>query len=86
MKIRQAKQRVSPSSPRPNPFAGGDDIYITKSKIAVTKTINRKTKRGFTKVTQTKYYVQNAENLRKLKTAKGETVRVGRTGTNYKKV
>ena len=53
MKIRQAKQRVSPSSPRPNPFAGADDIYITKSKIAVTKTINRKTKRGFTKSAQT---------------------------------
>lgn len=69
---------------RPNPFKGADDIYITKSKIAVTTTKHTNTKRGHKTVTQTKYYEQNESNKRLLKTASGGTVRVGRTGNKYK--
>ena len=80
------KKKTEPKTPRPNPFAGADDIYLTPNKIAVTKSVNRKSARGFTKVTKTKYYVQNDSNLRKLRKAKGNTVRVGRTGTNYTEI
>ena len=69
---------------RKNPFSGATDIYLTKNKIAVTTTANKREKRSFKKTTQTKYYVQNADNFKKLKAASGGTVRVGRTGNNYK--
>lgn len=78
------KKKKTTPAPAPNPFTIADDIYLTPNKIAVTKSTNRKTPRGFTKVTKTKYYAQNDSNIRKLKKAKGNTVRVGRTGTNYK--
>ena len=89
-----AKDRNIPITPktkkdkplRPNPFAGADDTYVTKNKIAVTKTKNSKAKRGFTKTTQTKYYEQNESNLKLLKAAQGDTVRVGRKGTGFKKL
>lgn len=68
---------------RPNPFAGVDDVYLTKNKIAVTKIESRSEKRGHT-TTKTKYYAQNASNLKQLKAAQGDTVRVGRTGTKYR--
>lgn len=71
---------------RPNPFEGADDIYVTKNKIAVTRTKKSKAKRGFTKTTQTKYYEQNDSNLKQLKAAQGDTVRVGRKGNNYRKL
>lgn len=71
---------------RPNPFAGKKDIYLTPNKIAVTTTTNTTAKRGHTKVTKTKYYKRNASNMRALKAAQGDTVRVGRTGTGYKKI
>lgn len=71
---------------RPNPFAGADDIYVTKSKIAVTKTKKASAKRGYTKTTQTKYYEQNDSNLKLLKAAQGDTVRVGRKGKGFKKL
>lgn len=70
----------------PNPFAGKKDVYLTPNKIAVTTTTSISGKRGHTKTTKTKYYQQNASNLRQLKKAQGDTVRVGRTGTNYKKI
>lgn len=73
-------------TPRPNPFSGADDIYVTKNKIAVTKTQNTRAKRSFKKTTQTKYYEQNDGNLRLLKQATGDTVRVGRTGNKYKRL
>ena len=69
---------------RPNPFAKVDDVYLTKNTIAVTKTKKSKAKRGYSKTTQTKYYKQNSSNLKQLKAAQGDTVRVGRTGTNYR--
>ena len=71
---------------RPNPFAGADDIYLTKSKIAVTKTKKSKAKRGYSKTTQTKYYEQNDSNLKLLKKAQGDAVRSGRKGTQIKKI
>ena len=71
---------------RPNPFAVAGDIYLTPNKIAVTTTKNVRTKRGFKKTTQTKYYEQNDSNKRLLKSAKISTVRVGRTGNNYRQV
>ncbi len=71
---------------RPNPFEGADDIYVTKSKIAVTKTKKSKAKRGYTKTTQTKYYEQNESNLKLLKKAQGDAVRSGRKGTQIKKL
>lgn len=88
-KEQKMKRKTSPSTqkqkaPRPNPFAGADDIYATKNKIAVTTTINRKTKRGFSKLTKTKYYEQNSTNARLLRKANRNTVRVGRTGTTFK--
>ena len=75
-----------PKTPRPNPFAGANDIYLTPHKIAVTTTASTAKKRGHTKTIKTKYYTQNASNIRKLKAAQGATVRVGRTGTNYKNI
>lgn len=69
---------------RKNPFTGATDVYLTKNKIAVTTTANKREKRSFKKTTQTKYYVQNADNIKQLKAASGGTVRVGRTGNNYK--
>lgn len=69
---------------RKNPFTGASDIYLTKNKIAVTTTTNAREKRSFKKTTQTKYYVQNSDNIKQLKAAGGGTVRVGRTGNNYK--
>ena len=85
------KRKTSPSTrkqkaPRPNPFAGADDIYITKNKIVVTNTKNTRTKRGFKQTTQTKYYEQNDSNTRLLKKANRNTVRVGRTGNVYRTV
>lgn len=77
---------VEVRKPRPNPFAEADDIYTTKNKIAVTKTRKSTAKRGYTKTTQTKYYAQNDENLKLLKAAQGDTVRVGRKGNNYRKI
>lgn len=71
---------------RPNPFAGADDIYVTKNKIAVTKTKKTSAKRGYTRTTQTKYYAQNDSNLKQLKAAQGDTVRKGRKGNNYKRI
>lgn len=68
---------------RPNPFAGADDIYVTKNKIAVTKTKKAKAARGFKKTTQTKYYARNRRNVKQLKAAQGDTVRDGRKGTKY---
>lgn len=79
------KKRAAKAS-TPNPFAGKKDIYLTTNKIAVTTTTNTTAKRGHTKVTKTKYYKRNARNMRALKAAQGDTVRVGRTGTNYKKI
>lgn len=69
---------------RPNPFSGVNDVYLTKNKIAVTKTTTASAKRGYTKTTKTKYYAQNDSNLKLLKAAKGDTVRIGRTGNNYR--
>lgn len=77
---------VEVRKPRPNPFEGADDIYVTKNKIAVTKTKKSSAKRGYTKTTQTKYYAQNDSNLKQLKAVKGDTVRVGRKGNNYKRI
>lgn len=77
-------KKKSSQTARQNPFAGADDVYLTKNKIAVTKTTNTKSKRGFSKVTKTKYYAQNESNVRALKAAKGDTVRVGRKSINYK--
>lgn len=71
---------------RPDPFAHADDVYVTKNKIAVTTITKKSAKRGYTKTTQTKYYVQSAANLRKLKAARGGTVRVGRTGNKYRNI
>ena len=71
---------------RPNPFEGADDIYVTKNKIAVTKTKKSKAKRGYTKTTQTKYYEQNESNLKLLKKAHGDAVRKGRKGTQIKRI
>lgn len=68
---------------RPNPFSGAKDVYVTTNKIAVTKSKNCRTARGFTKTTQTKYYEKNKENLKLLKQAQGGAVRVGRKGTRY---
>lgn len=73
-------------APRPNPFAGADDIYLTPNKIAVTTTKNTRTTRGFKQTRQTKYYEQNDCNTRLLKKANRNTVRVGRTGNNYRTV
>ncbi len=70
----------------PNPFVGKKDIYLTPNTIAVTTTTNTTAKRGHTKITKTKYYKRNASNMRALKAAQGNVVRVGRTGTNYKKI
>lgn len=83
-----ATRRTAPKqkTPRPNPFAGADDIYVTKNKIVVTNKKNTRTKRGFKQITQTKYYEQNDSNTRLLKKAKRNTVRVGRTGNNYRTV
>lgn len=67
-----------------NPFKGAKDTYITKNKIAVTKTVNRSTARGFTQTKQTKYYVKSDANLRLLKKARPDgIVRVGRSGNRY---
>lgn len=77
---------VEVRKPRPNPFAGAEDIYVTKNKIAVTKTKKTSAKRGYAKTTQTKYYEQNDSNLKLLKSAQGDTVRVGRKSTKYKKI
>lgn len=77
---------VEVRKPRPNPFADADDIYVTKNKIAVTKTKKTSAKRGYTKTTQTKYYAQNDSNLKQLKAAQGDTVREGRKGNNYKRI
>ncbi len=85
MQKKQNMPKVSKSQ-RPNPFAGADDIYATKNKIAVTRTKHVKAKRGFTKTTQTKYYEQNYSNKKLLKAAQGDTVRVGRKGTGFKKI
>ena len=73
-------------APRPNPFDGKVDIYITKSKIVVTSTKNTRTKRGFNQTKQTKYYEQNDSNMRLLKKANRNTVRVGRTSNVYRTV
>ena len=86
------KKNPSPSStqrqksPRPNPFEGKVDIYLTKSKIVVTSTKNSRSKRGFKQTKQTKYYEQNDSNTRLLKKANRTTVRVGRTGNIYRTV
>ena len=80
------KKQKPPTTPTANPFSGKKDIYLTPNKIAVTTTTSTANKRGHTKVTKTKYYAQNASNLRALKKAKGDTVRIGRTSTNYKKI
>lgn len=80
------KSEKQEKAKRPNPFAGADDIYVTKSKIAVTKTKKASAKRGYTKTTQTKYYEQNDSNLKLLKAAQGDTVRVGRKGKGFKKL
>ena len=85
MKQRKSKNTDCKKS-RPNPFKGADDIYITKHKIAVTKTKKSTAKRCYTKTTQTKYYAQNDENLKLLKAARGNTVRVGRKGNNYSQI
>lgn len=81
---RNAKAPKQEKKIRPNPFAGVDDVYLTKNKIAVTKIESRSEKRGHTTTTKTKYYAQNASNLKQLKAAQGDTVRVGRTGTKYR--
>lgn len=81
------KKQKPPTTPTANPFAGKKkDIYLTPNKIAVTTTTSTAGKRGHTTTTKTKYYAQNASNLRKLKAAQGDTVRFGRTSTNYKKI
>ena len=72
--------------PRPDPFVNADDVYLTKNKIAGTKTTTTSAKRGYTKKTQTKYYERNQSNMRRLKKAKGDTVRIGRTGNNYGRI
>ena len=84
--VLSAAAKKSEKTLRPNPFEGADDIYQTKNKIAVTKTKNKRTKRGFTKTTQTKYYAQNDSNLKLLKKAQGDAVRVGRKGTQIKRI
>ena len=76
--------RRNKKATRKNPFAGASDIYLTKNKLAVTTTANKREKRSSKKTTKTKYYVQNADNVKQLKAASGGTVRVGRTGNNYK--
>ena len=83
---KQRAQEMAQKHIRPNPFEGADDIYTTKNKIAVTKTKNKRTKRGFTKTTQTKYYEQNDSNLKLLKKAQGDAVRSGRKGTQIKRI
>lgn len=81
------KKLKPPTTPATNPFAGKKkDIYLTTNKIAVTTTTSTAGKRGHTKTTKTKYYAQNASNLRKLKAAQGDIVRVGRTGAKCKKI
>lgn len=75
-----------PKKVRPNPFAGADDIYLTKNKIAVTRTRKSSKKRGYVKTTQTKYYEQNAGNLKQLRAAQGDTVRIGRTGNKFGRI
>lgn len=80
---KQKKEKATNKTSRPNPFTGADDIYLTKNKIAVTTTTNASSKRGHTQIKKTKYYAQNASNIRLLKKAKGNTARVGRTGNNY---
>lgn len=81
------KKLKPPTTPATNPFAGKKkDIYLTPNKIAVTTTTSTAGKRGHTTTTKTKYYAQNASNLRKLKAAQGDIVRVDRTGTNYGKI
>ncbi len=81
------KKQNPPTTPTANPFAGKKkDIYLTPNKIAVTTTTSTANKRGHTTTTKTKYYTQNTSNLRKLKAAQGDTVRVGRTGTKCRKI
>ena len=81
------KKLKPPTTPATNPFAGKKkDIYLTPNKNAVTTTTSTAGKRGHTTTTKTKYYAQNASNLRKLKAAQGDTVRFGRISTNYKKI
>lgn len=84
--VLRAVAKKSEKTLRPNPFEGADDIYTTKNKIAVTRTKNKRTKRGYTKTTQTKYYEQNDSNLKLLKKAQGDAVRSGRKGTQIKKL
>ncbi len=80
------KTTLKAKTPNRNPFSGASDIYLTPNKIAVTRTTTSSAKRGYIKTTRTKYYAQNSANLRKLKAAKGKTVRVGRTGNRYKDI
>ena len=86
IRSKRMKAKKPTKTPRPNPFRGADDIYLTKNKIAVTKTTNTSAKRSHKTVTQTKYYKQNPSNIRLLKSAGGGTVRVGRKGNNYKSI
>ena len=69
---------------RRNPFNGAKDLYLTKNKIAVTRTKNISAQRSHTTTEKTKYYEQNDSNIKLLKAATGGIVRVGRTGNNYK--
>ena len=85
---RRAKYcRTNQSKPSStNPFESADDIYLTKNKIAVTRTISTSAKRGYTKTTQTKYYAKNRKNIGLLKKARGNTVREGRKSINYREI
>ncbi len=73
-------------NPKRNPFKDVKDVYLTPNKIAVTITITTTEKRGYTKIEKTKYYKRNDSNMRKLKKARGDTVRVGRTGCKYQSI
>lgn len=79
-KTKQRKKSAEETKPiRPNPFSGADDTYLTKNKIAVTRTKHTSSKRGHKSITQTKYYEQNDSNMRALAKVT-DTVRIGRKG------
>ena len=85
--MKSNKQKTaSTKALRPNPFKSSNDIYLTKNKIAVTRVCNTRTARGYEQTKKVKYYAKNNSNIKLLKAAQGDIVRVGRTGNTYKKI
>lgn len=85
MKVNKQK-KASKKTIRPNPFKDPNDVYLTKNKIAVTRVSSSRTERGYEQTKKVKYYAKNSSNIKLLKAAQGDIVRVGRTGNTYKKI